>query len=190
MFGELPKVTRIVAATYGVALVLLLTACDVMSRDRSGQCSYVIVEAQATPVQVFLGVCSEQVASIPDLRPVMAGISSAEELLNKVGSIRPLAIFVAGAVPSAGRTRTGPGFCALRGEDVQLLVLMSTERCPSKSESQYIVRTASRLSHELSWSLLDPDGKTRFRDALLRELQDSNIEDLRLLSFSLGEPVP
>jgi hypothetical protein len=38
----------------------------------------------------------------------------------------------------------------------------------------------------------NPEGKILFREALLRELEDSAIdaEDARLLTYNLGEPLP
>jgi hypothetical protein len=87
--------------------------------------------------------------------------------------------------------KDGPTFCMLEKDDMRLLVLRATS-CPDEAESREILAAASRVTHELSWTLLDATSETRFRDEMLRELDASGVdaEDIRLLAYSLGEPVP
>ena len=195
---ELQALARVAATVCTVALVPFLGACENAGRaSLSSRCDYIIVDAQGTPILVFLGLCKERVGAIPDLRPLVADAPPATELLKKIqnsvseGKIGPLAVFVATATPSTERTKDGPSFCILRQEDVHLLVLRAAG-CPGDAENRKILEAASRLTHELSWALLHSTGETRFRGALLRELEDSGVdaEDVRLLNYNLGEPVP
>ncbi len=194
---QLSIAVKPLSASYAVVLAALLAACGVASDHGASHCDHVIVEAQSAPVPIFLGVCSEHVASLPDLSALLANASSAKDVLTKVESrnlqesVGPLAVLVAGAEPSVGRTKHGPRFCPLGGEGVQLLVLRA-EGCPGTAESKKILETASRLAQKLSWQLLGEGGKARFRGDLLHRLKGSSadVEDAWLLSYSLTEPVP
>lgn len=197
MSRELQALGRVAIAACAVALALLLGGCEVSSRASGSQCDYVIVDAQDSPTPVFLGLCQESVPELPALGSLMADAPPAATLLLRIkdkdlrGHIGPLAVFVAAGMPSTERTADGPSFCMLARDDLHLLVLRAAG-CADEVESRQILEAASRVAHELSWTLLDPAGETRFRDALLKELEASTVaaEDIRLLSYSLGEPVP
>lgn len=194
---QLSIVVKPLSASCAVALASLLAACGVASDHESSHCDHVIVEIQNAPIPIFLGVCSERAASLPNLSSLLANTSSAEDVLTRIEGrnlqegVGPLAVLVAGAEPSTGRTKNGPRFCLLGGEGVQLLVLRA-EDCPGKSESQKILETASRLAQQMSWRLLERGEKARFRDALLQRLEGlpADVEDVRLLGYNLTEPVP
>jgi hypothetical protein len=197
MFGELQTLGQVPAGTCAVLLALLV-GCEISGRtSTSSQCDYVIHAVQDAPTPVFLGLCRERARALPDLHRLVADVPPAESLLERVqevdlkGDIGPLAVFVAAGKPSTGRTKDGPSFCVLEQEDVRLLVLRATG-CPGEAESRAILESASRVTHELSWTLLDATSEARFRDEMLRELDASGVdaEDIRLLAYSLGEPVP
>lgn len=186
-----------VAAVCAAAAVPFLLACGVKAHRQARPCDYVIAEAQDLPGPVFLGVCQDRVDSLPNLRPLAADSSSAEALLQSMDkrglqeSIGPLAVFVSAGGSSTERTESGPSFCMVQGAGTQLLILRASG-CTSASEDRLILLVASRLTRRLSWSLLDSTGKIRFRNALLKELKSLSIEidDVRLLSYSIGEPAP
>jgi hypothetical protein len=197
MFGKLQALGRVPVAACAVLLALLV-GCEISGRaSTSSQCDYVILVIQDAPTPVFLGLCKESVRALPDVQRLVADAPPAESLLKRVkdvdleGDIGPLSVFVAAGKASSGRTKDGPSFCLLEQEDMRLLVLRATG-CAGEAENRKILEAASRVTHELSWTLFDPTSETRFRDAMLRELEASGVEaeDVRLLSYSLGEPVP